>query len=951
MRGKCLRQNAQAGILHPDPPNPTVPARTALSARSAAPAADARASMVWQPTPLFVPLLVSAIVCAALALFAMRHHRVPAATGFVLLMASSSAWAFFYALYRASADFRGKLVLAQATQSFAILVPLAWAVFALQYTRRERWLTPRALALISAVPALTLVMALTNPLHHAFWTRFALVERGGRAAIDSANGWGFWLHVGYSWGLLSLAVAIVALSALRTAHLYRRQAAAIIVAAAVPWVGNVLHLSQTWRFPANPMPFLFTLSGAVFFWAIFRLRLLDLVPVARETLVEEMPDGVVVVDETGRVLDLNPAAREMLHVQGDFVGRPAAEVLAPLASVIGPAGNGARGAVRLALGDGSAARQVDVRVRPLHAAGVESGRLLVIRDITEAERREGTLVLQRAYLDQLFEAAPEGLALLDADERILDVNAEWVRLFGWQPNEAAGRELNELIVPDELRDEGAEITARVSAGEKAEAETVRRARDGRLVEVYVTGTPVVADGRRVATWGIYRDISRRKAAERMRAEALERERRAREEAEAERRRAAFIGEVGTLLSATFDYAGGMRQLARLAVPELADYCLIDEVEPDGGTRRVAVAHADPEAEARLLDDVRNPPDADAERRPVLRVVRTGEPLLVPEVTPEFLERLAHDDAHRQRLLSNPDPPRSFIIVPMIARGRTLGAITLATAGSGRRFGEADLAVAREMAHRASLSIDNARLYREAREALRARDSVLGVVSHDLRNPLTAILLSVDSALGAGPLPGPVREALDGVVQSARGMDRMIQDLLDVARIEAGQLRIEPSSCRPAELVGEAVALMEPLALGRMVGLVSVVEECPPVRADRDRVLQVFSNLVGNALKFTPPRGAVTVGAAPEEGAVRFWVRDTGPGIPEAHVERLWDPFWQGDGPFRRSGVGLGLPIARGIVEAHGGRVGVESQPGAGTTFWFTLPGVGGARPGAASMAP
>jgi PAS domain S-box-containing protein len=890
--------------------------------------------MAWQPTPLFIPLLVSALVCAALALFAWRHRRVPAATGFVLLMASSSAWALFYALYRASADLHGKLLLAQATQAGAIVVPLAWAVFALQYTRRERWLTPRAVALLSAIPLLTLGMALTNPLHHAFWSRFALVERDGYAAIDSVNGWGFWLHVGYSWALLSLAVAMVALRAFRSTHLYRRQAVAIVLAAAVPWIGNVLHLSRTVRFAANPMPFLFMLSGAVFFWAIFRLRLLDLVPVAREALVEEMPDGVVVVDETGRVLDLNPAARELLGISGEVVGRPAAQVLAPITEALA---EGRTGAIRLALGEGRAVRQVEVRVRPLQAAGVDTGRLLVIRDITEAERREGTLVLQRAYLDQLFEAAPDGLVLLDHEDRVMDVNGEWVRLFGWQPREAAGRTINELIVPPALSAEGQQLTARVIAGEKAELETVRQGRDGRQVEVHVTGTPVFADGRQVGTWGIYRDISRRRAAERMRAELLERERRAREEAQAAERRAAFLAEVGTLLSATFDYETGFRQLARLAVPVLADYCLIDEAEPDGGTRRVAVAHADPAAEARLLADVRNPPDADPERRPVLRVVQTGEPILVPEVTPALVEKLAHDERHRERWLASPSPPRSFIIVPLTARGRTLGAITLVSTQPGRRFGPAELGVAQEVARRAALTIDNARLYREARAALRARDSVLGVVSHDLRNPLTAILLNVDAALASGALPRAAREAMEGVVNSAQAMDRMIQDLLDVARMEGGQLRLDPAPRAPAELVGEALGLMEPLAEERGIRLTASVDDCPAVRADRDRVLQVFSNLVGNALKFTPAGGTVTVGAAPEADGVRFWVRDTGPGIAPEDVDRLWEPFWQAEGTDLRSGAGLGLPIARGIVEAHGGRVGVESELRVGTTFWFTLP--------------
>ncbi|HEX5871396.1 MAG TPA: HAMP domain-containing sensor histidine kinase, partial [Longimicrobium sp.] len=325
-----------------------------------------------------------------------------------------------------------------------------------------------------------------------------------------------------------------------------------------------------------------------------------------------------------------------------------------------------------------------------------------------------------------------------------------------------------------------------------------------------------------------------------------------------------------------------------------------------------------------------------ERRPVLRVVQTGEPMLVPEVTPELVEKLAHDENHRERWMNNPARPRSFIIAPLTARGRTLGAITLVSTDPRRRFGPAELAVAQEVARRAALTIDNARLYREAREALAARDSVLGVVSHDLRNPLTAILLNVDAAIASGPLPRAARDAMEGVVRSAEAMDRMIQDLLDVARIEAGQLRMETAPCAPEDLVAEAMGLMERMAEERMIRLIAAVDACPPVRADRDRVLQVFSNLVGNALKFTPPDGVVTVGAAPDEGAVRFWVRDTGPGIPPEDVERLWDPFWQADGPARRAGAGLGLPIVRGIVEAHGGRVWVESQPGAGTTFGFTL---------------
>jgi signal transduction histidine kinase len=351
---------------------------------------------------------------------------------------------------------------------------------------------------------------------------------------------------------------------------------------------------------------------------------------------------------------------------------------------------------------------------------------------------------------------------------------------------------------------------------------------------------------------------------------------------------------------------------------------------------VAVAHVDPEKERTLLlRDVYNPPDADPERRPVLRVVRSGEPVLVPEVTDEVLERLSVDSAHRERFVEN--PLRSFLIVPLTARGRTLGVITLAYSDSGRHYGAADLAVAQEVARRAALAIDNARLYREAREAVRARDSVLGVVSHDLRNPLTAVLLNADAILTSdADIPAWAREGLDMIVRSAEGMERLIRDLLDVARIEAGQLRVVAEPHNPGMLVRDAVELFTPLAEEKRVTLLAVAPDVPtPVMVDRDRVMQVFNNLVGNAVKFTPPDGMVTVGTEPEEGGtVRFWVRDTGPGIPESDFPRLFDRFWQGDGG--RVGAGLGLPIAKGIVDAHGGRIWVESAPGAGSTFHFTV---------------
>jgi signal transduction histidine kinase len=247
-------------------------------------------------------------------------------------------------------------------------------------------------------------------------------------------------------------------------------------------------------------------------------------------------------------------------------------------------------------------------------------------------------------------------------------------------------------------------------------------------------------------------------------------------------------------------------------------------------------------------------------------------------------------------------------------------------------------VAEEVARQAALAIDNARLYQAATYAIRERDDVLGMVAHDLRNPLGAILMNVqllrrrevEAAAGSA-------RPVDAIERAASRMNRLIADLMDIARVEAGRFAIEPGRIPTERLVAEALDAHRLQAASTSCTLhAELAPDLPDLWADRERLLQIFENLIGNALKFVDPGGEVSIGATPRNGELVLWVRDTGRGMSADELSHLFDRFWQARKSDRR-GAGLGLPIVKALVEAHGGRIWVESTPGRGTTVFFTLP--------------
>lgn len=563
-----------------------------------------------------------------------------------------------------------------------------------------------------------------------------------------------------------------------------------------------------------------------------------------------------------------------------------------------------------------------------------------IEDITRRMEAQSEASRSLSLLQATLESTADGILVVSLEGRILSFNQKMAdmfeipaEIFAAGDDEAAiNAALEKLCHPDEFMAKVIELYRH--PGEASY--DVLDLKDGRTFERY--SQPQLIDGVPVGRVWSFRDVTTRRRSEEQ-AHALAREQAARAEAENSERRAALLAEASRVLSASFDYETTLAALVRLAVPAIADYCALDIVEAEDRFERIGEAHSDP-AKSHLLREVATfPRSALTASHPLIRVMTNGEPVLEAEISPAFIRKSFVAEA--QRKVVDALAPRSLICVPLASSGKPIGALTLVTSDtSGRRFNVADLSLAADLARRAAIVVEHARLFHQAQEATKARDDVLAVVAHDLRNPLNTVSMAVSLMLESTP-PERVQERRQAEIvrRAADRMNRMIQDLLDVKRMESGRLTVDLKPEAAESLINDTIDMLRPLATGSTIRLeTSIDQRLTPVLADSARIQQVLSNLVGNAVKFTPRAGRITVCAEQMGSEVRFGVIDTGPGIPAEQLPHIFGRFWQARSSDRR-GIGLGLAIAKGIVEAHNGRIWVESHVGLGSTFYFTLPSV------------
>lgn len=536
--------------------------------------------------------------------------------------------------------------------------------------------------------------------------------------------------------------------------------------------------------------------------------------------------------------------------------------------------------------------------------------------LEELEKLRHELLQSEARFRDVIERNADAIVVVDQEGVIRFANREAMNLFG-----ASGADLI-----------GSSFGFPLVAGETTELDLVRESGpltvEMRVVESQWEGQPSC-----IAT---LRNITERKRDERQ-ARELIRAQTARASAEESAAKFRFLAESSALLASSLDQSRTLSALARLCVHQLADWVVIYLYENEQ-LRRIEAIHRDP-AKAELTRSILKSKMPAQQVAAVAQMVRTRTPQLLAGISDAQLAAMIPDAAQLQTVREI--GMKALMLVPMVARDRVLGAISLIRAESGDDFSKEDLGLAVDLASRAALAIDNARLYEEARQANQSKTELLAIISHDLRTPLNSIL-GYGQLMAMGipeSLPDGASQQLERMMTSARHQLYLIDQLLHFARIDAGHENIELTDIDVREVLNDAAVLIEPVAAEKDLRVETVLPAQPLIACtDPDKLRQILLNLLGNAVRYTET-GSITLEARASGFEVVVCVRDTGVGIAEEHLRHVFEPFWQVDHSQRSrgGGTGLGLAVVKQVVQLLGGRVAVSSKVGDGSTFEVHLP--------------
>jgi PAS domain S-box-containing protein len=659
------------------------------------------------------------------------------------------------------------------------------------------------------------------------------------------------------------------------------------------------------------------------------------------SLVDNNPAAVFALEPAGTITSLNPASERISgYAPHELLGDSFLSLVVPeehertiVAFQAALRGEAQHLTTRITHKQG---HPIDLSVKGIPITRNEEvvGVYCIAEDVTEQRRhaREQQRWLEEqhtksAQLEAVLRQMPAGVLIAEAPSgRLLMGNAQVEEILRHEFVPTASLEEYSHwsgLHPDGTPVEPPEwpLARAIANGETVTGEEILYRRgDGTRVWIRVSATPIRdAEDRIVAGVMVFHDVSREKrATENLR----------------------FLADISSLLQSSLDQDETLRQVAHLAVPRFADWCVVDLIEAPGQAVRHEVAHHDPAREELMQALLKgSPANFEAEHHPIGRVLRTGEPLLIREVSPELLESIAQDAEHLRIIQSL--ELRSAILVPLQARERTLGAITFATADSGRRYTEEDLELATEVARRSAVAIENAELYAAAAEADRAKADFLAVMSHELRTPLAAIMGYAELLQMGIPttIPRSALKQVERIDAAARHQLQLIEEILTFSRLSSGDEVVTRGRLELTAPVREAVELIRLAAEKKGLVLQLELPDAPlEVETDAGKIRQILVNLLFNAVQFTRA-GEIGVTLKSTPDAVQIDVWDNGIGIARDDLDRIFEPFWQVRQSITREvgGPGLGLTVAQRTAHLLGGTITVESVLDQGTTFSVRLP--------------
>jgi PAS domain S-box-containing protein len=405
----------------------------------------------FEYTPYILPLLAAALTSAWVAVYAWNRRSNTGAFALTLLAGAVTEWSIGYALEIAGADLSTKVLWGKIQYLGIVLVPLMWLGFAFHHANQAKWLTSPTLVLLAIIPTITFMLVITTERHGLVWSKTGISETGSFSALDVSYGLWFWVHTAYSYILLMIGTVIVIRSIGRMNGIYRGQAAVLLIAVMTPWIGNALYLSGISPIPKLDLtPFAFTVTVVAFTWGIFGFQLVDLSPIARATVVDEMEAGMIVVDMANRIVDINPSALKTIGLgSSQVLGRKAADVLSAWPELTDKYSQVMEATDEISIGEGTEQRWYELQLSPLHDVRKgQVGRAITVTNITARKRAEMLLIESQVRYRQIVESAGDIIYRTDANGRFTYANPIALRLMGFASQaEVTGRHYLELAAP------------------------------------------------------------------------------------------------------------------------------------------------------------------------------------------------------------------------------------------------------------------------------------------------------------------------------------------------------------------------------------------------------------------------------------------------------------------------------------------------------------------------